>query len=216
MTSAAEDDISACEQALGRLDYDAAYKAFDKATKADPTNAVAFFGKAEAALGVPKVEAEEILALYKKAIELAPEAAQYREYLGEFYHALKHSDDALATWREIAAGKNRNAKSLGRLAEVLSGFGYLQEAIEAMAAAKPLIATNLGGPREMIENDHTGILIPPKDPDTLAEKICELLQSQALRMKLGENARRVALERFTIKRYTQEIQTICRKVLEGD
>src|SRR2546422_1081409 len=70
MPSSAENDISAGEQALGQLDYDAAYKHFDKATKADPTNAVAFFGKAEAALGVPKVEPEEILGLYKKAIDL--------------------------------------------------------------------------------------------------------------------------------------------------
>jgi tetratricopeptide (TPR) repeat protein len=84
MTSAAEPDISTGEQALGQLDYDAAYKAFDKATKADPANAVAFFGKAEAALGVPKVEAEEILGLYKKAIELDGENPQYRDALASF------------------------------------------------------------------------------------------------------------------------------------
>src|SRR5207247_9239055 len=70
MTSAAEADIAASEQALGQLDYDSAYKHFDKATKADPASALAFFGKAEAALGVPKVEPDEIMGLYKKAIEL--------------------------------------------------------------------------------------------------------------------------------------------------
>src|SRR5262249_45637555 len=70
---------------------------------------------------------DEALALYKKAVELAPDAAQYREYLGEYYHSLKRSDEALATWRAIAEGKNKNAKNLGRLAEVLAGFGYLKE-----------------------------------------------------------------------------------------
>src|SRR6266480_2193258 len=54
MTSAAEADIAAGEQALGQLDYDTAYKHFDKATKADPASALAFFGKAEAALGARK------------------------------------------------------------------------------------------------------------------------------------------------------------------
>src|SRR5262249_706705 len=58
--------------------------------------------------------------LYKKAVELPPESPQYRESLGEYYHSLKRPDDALATGKEIAAGKNRNAKSLARLAEVLS------------------------------------------------------------------------------------------------
>src|SRR2546427_13207613 len=81
MPSAAEADVTAGEQALGQLDYDAAYKHFDKATKADPTNAVAFFGKAEAALGVPNVEPEGILGLYKKAIDLDGETPQFRDAL---------------------------------------------------------------------------------------------------------------------------------------
>src|SRR6266446_6127953 len=53
---------------------------------------------------------DEAIALYKKAIELAPDAAQYREYLGEYYHSLKRGEEALATWRPIAEGGNRNAK----------------------------------------------------------------------------------------------------------
>lgn len=72
---------------------------------------------------------DEALAMYAKAIELAPEASQYREYLGEYFHRLDRRDEALATWRKIADGKNRTAANLGRLAEVLAGFGYLPEAI---------------------------------------------------------------------------------------
>jgi tetratricopeptide (TPR) repeat protein len=83
---------------------------------------------------------DEAIALYKKAIELAPEAAQYREYLGEYYHALKRPEEALATWRQIASGKNRNAKNLGRLAEVLAGFGYKKEALGPIAEACALAA----------------------------------------------------------------------------
>ncbi len=78
---------------------------------------------------------DEAIALYKKAIELAPEAPQYREYLGEYYHSLKRSQEALETWRPIAEGANRNSKNLSRLAEVFAGFGYRKEAIAAMAEA---------------------------------------------------------------------------------
>ena len=109
MTSAAEADISAGEQALGQLDYDAAYKAFDKATKADPTNAVAFFGKAESALGVPKVEAEEILALYKKAIELDGENPQYRDALAAFCVDLGRFNDAEEQYNAAAKLDEENA-----------------------------------------------------------------------------------------------------------
>src|SRR5205823_1682325 len=71
---------------------------------------------------------EQALEQYKKAIELAPNAPQYREYLGEYYHSLKRSQEALDTWKFIAAGENRTAKNLSRLAEVLAGFGYTKEA----------------------------------------------------------------------------------------
>ena len=109
MTSAAEADISAGEQALGQLDYDAAYKHFDKATKADPTNAVAFFGKAEAALGVPKVEAEVILALYKKAIELDGENPQYRDALASFCGDLGRFNEAEEQYNAAAKIDEENA-----------------------------------------------------------------------------------------------------------
>jgi tetratricopeptide (TPR) repeat protein len=72
---------------------------------------------------------DEALGLYKRAIELAPDSLQYHEYLGEYYHTLKRPKDALETWNKIALGTNRTAKNLGRLAEVLAGFGYLKEAL---------------------------------------------------------------------------------------
>lgn len=78
---------------------------------------------------------DDALALYRKAIELAPADAQYREYLGEYLHTLKRSDEALAVWGQIAEGKNRDVKNLTRLAEVLSGFGYLKQAIPPLTEA---------------------------------------------------------------------------------
>ncbi|HEY7326940.1 MAG TPA: tetratricopeptide repeat protein, partial [Gemmataceae bacterium] len=78
---------------------------------------------------------EEAIDLYKRAIELAPQSPQYREYLGEYYHTLKRSQEALATWRPIAEGDNRNAKNLARLGEVFNGFGYRKEAIASFADA---------------------------------------------------------------------------------
>ena len=72
---------------------------------------------------------DEALALYRKAIEQAPANPQYREYLGEYLHQLKRPAEAMAEWAKIAEGPNRNAKNLGRLAEVLAGFGYVKEAI---------------------------------------------------------------------------------------
>jgi len=102
---------------LGRLEYEAAFKHFDKAVKEDAGSALAHFGKAEAALGVPKFEAEEILGLYKKAIELDKENPQYLDAiaafcmdLGRFNEAEEHynraagidTDNAAYYWSEFA------------------------------------------------------------------------------------------------------------------
>src|SRR5262245_5032696 len=70
---------------------------------------------------------DEAIALYRKAIEYAPNAPQYREYLGEYLHNLKRKDEALASWRPIAEGANRNAKNLARPAEAFAGSGYSPE-----------------------------------------------------------------------------------------
>ncbi len=82
--ASAEQEIGAGEQALGALDYEAAYKHFDRATRLAPDNALAFFGKAESALGVPNVAAEDVATAYRRATELDPENPQYLEAFASF------------------------------------------------------------------------------------------------------------------------------------
>ena len=87
---------------------------------------------------------DEAVEEYRRAIALAPEATQYREYLGEFFHLLKRPEDALATWRPMAEGNQRTAANVGRLAEVLAGFGYVEEAITNYADACRLDPKDFG------------------------------------------------------------------------
>ncbi len=71
-------------------------------------------------------EAEQ---LYRKAVELAPGDPQYREYLGEFLHIQKRSDEALAVWKGIAETERRNAVNITRLAEIYNSFGFPENAV---------------------------------------------------------------------------------------
>lgn len=71
-------------QLLNEGDYSKALTKFDKAIKADPNNSESYYGKAEAAMLVPKVSSEEIISLYGKAIELDPDNPFYRSSLGAF------------------------------------------------------------------------------------------------------------------------------------
>ncbi len=67
------------------------------------------------------------------------------------------------------------------------GFGLVL--IEAMAAGKPVITTNLSSMPEIVEHGQTGFLIPPGDAEALARHACELLQNDNRRRALGEAAR---------------------------
>jgi glycosyltransferase involved in cell wall biosynthesis len=61
--------------------------------------------------------------------------------------------------------------------------------VEAMASGLPVITTNVCGHPEVIRSADTGVLIPPKQPDLLAEKLSYLLGDRSARVQLGENAR---------------------------
>ena len=90
---------------------------------------------------------------------------------------------------------------------------YPNVVIEAMLVGKPVIASNTGGPVEMIENYKTGILIPPKDPAILGEKICQLLENRKMRMALGSEAKKVAFERYSIENHVRKIEAIYEEVM---
>jgi len=71
--------------------------------------------------------------------------------------------------------------------------------IEAMAMKKPIIATNIGGPPEVITHQQTGLLVEPRDSAVLAEAINRLLDNEPLKNSLGYAAREDALRRFSME-----------------
>ena len=68
--------------------------------------------------------------------------------------------------------------------------------IEAMAMKIPVISTTVTGIPEIVENEVSGILVPPNDENALAEAIIKLIHDSNLRNELGENARKRIEERF--------------------
>lgn len=70
--------------------------------------------------------------------------------------------------------------------------------LEAMASGKPVIATNVGGVPEIV-NDQIGILISPEDSVGLAEAINNLLEDKELMEKMGKNAREQSMQYASIE-----------------
>lgn len=67
---------------------------------------------------------------------------------------------------------------------------------EAMAVGVPILTTNIPGMEELVENESTGLVVPPKDPEALAKGMELLLNDQELRARLALAGRRFIEERF--------------------
>jgi MMP alpha-(1->4)-mannosyltransferase len=85
--------------------------------------------------------------------------------------------------------------------------GFSLPAIEAMACGVPVVATTGGALPEVVGTDGTtGLLVPPGDPDALAQAIGRALSDPDLRARLGTEGRRRVLERYTWR--TMAAQTV--------
>jgi glycosyltransferase involved in cell wall biosynthesis len=75
------------------------------------------------------------------------------------------------------------------------GFGVA--CLEAMAHGRPVVATDVGGLRDLVVDGETGLVVPPRDPDALRGALERLLGDPELRRKLGTAGRERAGSQFS-------------------
>ena len=85
--------------------------------------------------------------------------------------------------------------------------------LEAMTTETPLIATNIGGSAEQVEDGVSGLLIPPGDVDALAEALYSLIASPDLRKQLSENALERVQTLFTVEAHVKRMEQMYATVL---
>jgi glycosyltransferase involved in cell wall biosynthesis len=88
------------------------------------------------------------------------------------------------------------------MSSVTEGLGT--SLLDAMACAKPVVATTAGGIPEVVVDGETGLLVPPRDHHALADAIVRLLNDAGLRARLGEAGLARVRERFTAERMVQD------------
>ena len=86
---------------------------------------------------------------------------------------------------------------------------------EAMAAARPVVAIDAGGPRELVEHRRTGMLVGPQDPETLADAICMLGESPDMAREFGHAGRQRYLENFTAERMAKNTAAFYHAAIES-
>lgn len=87
--------------------------------------------------------------------------------------------------------------------------------IEALAAGRPVAATDVGGVREVVVSGETGLLTPAREPEALARSICSLLEDRELAGRLGECGRRHVYPHHTIGRLSADLAGLYRSMLSA-
>lgn len=85
--------------------------------------------------------------------------------------------------------------------------------LEAMGKQKPVVATNIGGPREIVIDGETGFLTPPGDDRALAERLALLLSDAALCQQMGAAGQSRLHERYTARQNVDRIQNLYAQLL---
>jgi glycosyltransferase involved in cell wall biosynthesis len=83
--------------------------------------------------------------------------------------------------------------------------------LEALAAGKPCVASNVGGITSVIENNTTGILVPPRDPHALKEAIIKILKNEKLKSSLAREGAAMVRDKFSLERMLDEVTDVYEK-----
>jgi glycosyltransferase involved in cell wall biosynthesis len=107
------------------------------------------------------------------------------------------------TWTGLV--HNPVADGLYAAADVVCQVSRWEEAFgwviaEAMAAARPIVATRAGGIPELVSDGTNGFLVPVRAPAQIAQRVIQLLEDAALRQRMGAAGRQAAEEKFDLSR----------------
>jgi glycosyltransferase involved in cell wall biosynthesis len=87
--------------------------------------------------------------------------------------------------------------------------------LDAMACGKPVVATRTGGIPEIVDDGVTGLLVPPRDAQALADAIMTLLNDEPLRARMGAAGLALVREQFTVERMVAATIAVYEQVLTG-
>lgn len=85
--------------------------------------------------------------------------------------------------------------------------------IEAMSLSKPVVATTVGGIPEIVVDDVTGLLVPPRSPEKLAQAIIKILKDPSLAAAMGKAGRQRVENHFTVEKYIDNIVALYQELL---
>jgi glycosyltransferase involved in cell wall biosynthesis len=171
-------------------------------------------------LGLPERRLVTIVANLQHAVKDHPmflrAAARVRAAIPDAAFVIAGEGKLMPGLRELTAelGLERDVFFIGRcekVAELLSvsdvcalsstAEGFSNSILEYMAAARPVVVTDVGGAREAVIEGETGYIVPAGDDQQMSERMIELLRDPNRALVMGERGRSIVEEKFSCARH---------------
>jgi glycosyltransferase involved in cell wall biosynthesis len=116
-------------------------------------------------------------------------------------------------------GFRRDVPALMQMCDVVCHASHVEPfgmvVIEAMMAGKPVVASAVSGPMESVVDGQTGHLVPPGEPEKMANALATLLADPALRSSMGMAARQRAARLFDLDKNLEALDLECESALSA-
>jgi glycosyltransferase involved in cell wall biosynthesis len=130
----------------------------------------------------------------------------------------KLTDELNIRDRVIFAGQRQDVTELLREVDIVVHpsltEGLSNVILESMAAAVPVVATQVGGNPELVEDGRTGLLIPAENAGAIADAICSLLDQPEMARAFGARARQRVIDEFVIDRMLSRTEALYLRLIE--
>ncbi|MBA3612030.1 MAG: glycosyltransferase family 4 protein [Nitrospirales bacterium] len=93
--------------------------------------------------------------------------------------------------------------------------GIPQSLTQALAMERPVVASAVGGVPEVVQDGVNGLLVPPRDPEILAEKIAGLLHDPIAATRMGKVGRQVVQERYSMEHMLTQTEMVYRRLMQS-
>lgn len=122
--------------------------------------------------------------------------------------------------RVVFAGQSSNVGVYYAAADVLVNPSHSEGSpyvlLEAMAAGLPIVASEVGGVPEMVQNNETALLVPAGDPQAMADAIVRVLNNENFGDQLAKNASALASSRFSPEAYVRTLTGIYSEIISSN